>query len=373
MVARGLEADIDVFLFCGDAYRTATPSPTQQQIFAECMKPIAEANIPIIMITGNHDHPASFGKASAIDIFSHLSGDVQVFRKPTSTQIPTRSGPLQLLAMPWPIPSLLLLGKDYKKQSPQILSDILEQKYTDFIRRETATLAPKLPTVLAGHFSGTGSIMGGSERASLILHEPVFSPAQLSPPPIDYVALGHIHHFQNCATDPEATPVVYSSSIERITFNEQDSRKGFVLLDIDGSPKRTTFTFVETPARRFISLYVDATGSQNPTEAILAHVAGKDITNAIVRLRFRITEPQRALIDIARIRAALKSAFAIASIERTAAPIARKQRAEITRDSTLKEALEGYIEQHPHLSDLKKSLIQKALDLEVALDEKRSG
>ncbi|RMF60362.1 MAG: DNA repair exonuclease, partial [Bacteroidetes bacterium] len=82
MVERALEEDIDLFLFCGDAYRTADPTPTQQRTFAECLRPVAERGIPIVMIVGNHDHPVSFGKASALDIFGFLQGEVHVFRQP---------------------------------------------------------------------------------------------------------------------------------------------------------------------------------------------------------------------------------------------------------------------------------------------------
>ena len=48
MVDYALKADIDAFLFAGDAYRTADPTPTQQRLFAECLKPIADAGIPIL-------------------------------------------------------------------------------------------------------------------------------------------------------------------------------------------------------------------------------------------------------------------------------------------------------------------------------------
>ena len=79
----------------------------------------ADAGIPIVMVTGNHDHPVSYGKASAIDIFGYVSGDVHVFRKPEKALIHTRSGPLQLLAMPWPIRSMLLSKEEYRKKTPQ--------------------------------------------------------------------------------------------------------------------------------------------------------------------------------------------------------------------------------------------------------------
>ena len=371
MVQRGLDEDIDVFLFCGDAYRTADPTPTQQKVFAECLKPIADAGLPIVMVTGNHDHPVSFGKASAIDIFGYVSGDVHVFRKPDKAVIETKSGPLQLLAMPWPIRSMLLSKGEYRKKSPLEIREIIEQLYVDFIAAAVEDFDPALPTVLAGHFSVQGSDLAGSERTSLIAHEPKFTPGQLSPPPIDYVALGHIHRFQNRRTDDDAPPVVYCSSIERISFKEWDDRKGFVLVNIEGDDKTTTYEFVETPARRFLSLQIDAREAVDPTEAILAEIAREDVTETIVRIRYHVEEAQVAQIDMQRIREALKPAFVIASIERTVDPVERQRRTVLTRESSLHEAMNSYIDQHDHLASIKDDLIKTALALEVEYEAKR--
>ena len=383
MVARGLEEDIDLFLFCGDAYRTADPTPTQQRTFAECLKPIADAGIPIVMITGNHDHPVSFGKASAIDIFGYVSGDVHVFRTPTKAVVETKSGPLQLLAMPWPIRSMLLSKGEHRKKNPAQVREIIERLYVEYIEEAVGTFDPALPTVLAGHFSVQGSEIAGSERTSLIAHEPKFTPGQLARPPIDYVALGHIHKFQNRnhpeapgamrMARAEAVPVVYSSSIERINFKEAAEQKGFVLVEItaeDGA-KQTAYSFVETPARRFVALSVDARDAAEPTEAILAEIDRHVVADAIVRVRYHIDEAQVAQIDPSRIRGALKEAFAVAAIERTVDPAERQRRTVVTRDATLKEAMERYVAQHDHLAALRDEMIEAALALEAELDAKR--
>ncbi len=373
MVRRGLDEDIDLFLFCGDAYRTADPTPTQQKAFAECLKPVSDAGIPIVMITGNHDHPVSFGKASAIDIFGFVSGNVRLFRKPEKALVETRSGPLQLLAMPWPIRSTLLSKDDHRKKSPLEIRDLIEQLYVDFIETAVQELDPALPTVLAGHFSVQGSEIAGSERTSLIAHEPRFTPGQLSPPPIDYVALGHIHRFQDRRTDPEAPPVVYCSSIERISFKEAGDPKGFVLVTIEAEDgrKQTSYEFVETPARRFLALGVDARAAVDPTERILQEIARHDVEDAIVRVRYHIDEAQVPQIDARRIREALGAAFVVASIERTVDPVERQRRTVLTREATLEEALERYVAQHEHLASIKDDLVQAALALEAEYDARR--
>ncbi len=374
MVARAVEEDVDVFLFAGDAYRTADPTPTQQRTFAECLRPLAKAGIPIVMLVGNHDHPVSFGKASAIDIFAYVAGDVHLFRKPDVAVIPTKSGPLQLVALPWPIRSMLLSKEEHRKKSPQELREFIEQRYVTFIEQAAERLDPSLPAVLAAHLTVQGAEMAGSERTSLIAHEPTFTVGQLAVPPIDYVALGHIHRHQdrNAGHTP---PVVYCGSIEYISFKEADDTKGFVLVDIEAGNgrKETRYTFVPTPARPFVAISVDARGTVDPNEAILQAVARHDVADAIVRVRYHIDEAQAPQVDARRIREALSSAAVIAAIERTVDPVERQRRTVVTRESSLEEAMQRYIEQHDHLTSLKDELIRAALDLETEYESLRKA
>lgn len=383
MVERAIEEDIDLFLFCGDAYRTADPTPTQQKVFAECLRPLADAGIPIVMITGNHDHPVSFGKASAIDIFSYVSGEVHLFRKPATARIETKSGPLQLLAMPWPIRSMLLSKGEYRKLSPVEVREIIETLYVDFIAHAVDAFDPALPTVLAGHFSVQGSEISGSERTSLIAHEPKFTVGQLTPPPIDYVALGHIHKFQNRNREPdsgashvaeaETVPVVYCSSLERISFKEAEERKGFVIVEIEGegTGKRTSYRFVETPARRFLAVEVDAREAADPSEMILQKIEAEAVEDAVVRVRYRIEEAQVAQVDTRRLREALRPAFCIAAIERVVDPVERQRRTVLTREASLQEAMERYIDQRDDLASIREALVEAALALEADYDARR--
>ena len=129
------------------------------------------------------------------------------------------------------------------------------------MRDASAQLDRSLPTVLAAHLTVQGAEISGSERTSLIAHEPKFTVAQLAQPGIDYVALGHIHKRQD-RNEGQHPPVVYSSSIERISFKEHDAQKGFVLVTIDPAQTtpeaRTRFEYVDTPARVFLPLDIDA-------------------------------------------------------------------------------------------------------------------
>jgi len=400
MVKRALKEEVDAFLFCGDAYHTADPTPTQQKIFAQCLRPLADAGVPIILIVGNHDHPVTFGRASSLDIFEHIDGDVYFYRKPEPKVqvVETKSGPLQLIPLPWPIRSQILTKEEYRKMKPDELRQFIEERYVDYVQRRaddvreeragerkdgsTTRLSTDAPTVLAGHVTVQGSEMAGSERTSLISSEPKFTVSQLAVSPIDYVALGHIHHPQNRNPDGHP-PVVYSGSIERVTFKERDERKGFYLVDVDpqrrssddaGASGVTRLEFVETPARPFVAVQVDARDASEPTERILQALDGLDVTDAIVRVRYHVDESQISLVDTTRIRDALDGADKIAAIERTVDPTERKRRTVVTRESNLEDAMRQYVGQHDELSGLEDDLVDAALELQSELEaDRREG
>ncbi len=374
LVARALEEDVDLFLFCGDAYRTADPTPTQQQLFAECLRPVAEAGIPIVMIVGNHDHPVSFGKASSVDIFGYLTGSVHIYRRPTVDRVETKAGPLQLVALPWPIRSVLLSREEHRKKTPEEVRTFIEELYAGFVQQAAEELDPALPAVVAGHFTVQGAEVGGSERTSLIAHEPKFTVGQLTPPGVDYVALGHIHKYQDRNREAfergDGPPVVYPSSLERISFKEHDAEKGFVLVEInaEAGKKTTTYAFVPTPARRFLPIEVDATEAADPTGTIVGAIKLRDVRDAVVRVRYRIDESQVPLIDLSAIRTALAEADTVAAVERVVEPAERKRTSTVQRDATLREAMAQYVAQHEGLAPLKDDLVAAALEIERAVD-----
>ena len=377
MVARAVDEDVDAFVFAGDAYRTADPTPTQQKLFAEALRPVAEAGIPILMVVGNHDHPVSFGKASSVDIFGVLGDDVRVYRTPTRETVETKSGPLRFIAMPWPIRSLILSKDEHRGKSPHEIRAFIEDRYADFIRaaaEEARRDFADVPVVMAGHFSVQGAELSGSERASLIAHEPKWSVGQLAQPGIDYVALGHIHRYQDRNREAyergDGPPVVYSSSIERISFKEHDAEKGFVLVDIDAGAagKTTRYTFVPTPARRFVPIEADLADEADPTAALLAEIARHDVADAVVRVRYRVGEEQATAVDVTAVRDALAAADTVAAIERVVDPGERRRRTRVQRDTSLKDAVQRYVAQHENLGKIQDELVAAALEVEREVD-----
>jgi len=117
------------------------------------------------------------------------------------------------------------------------------------------------------------------------------------------VALGHVHRHQILCTDP---PVAYSGSPERVDFSEEGEEKGYIWVEIDRP--HTRITFVPLPARRFLTLSVDVSGSETPQADLLQTIATAAIPEAIVRLRYKFHPSQVGLIDESALHSALTPA-----------------------------------------------------------------
>src|ERR687894_572000 len=71
-IDRAVAEPVDAVLFCGDAYKTRDPSPTYQREFARRIRRLADANIPVVLLAGNHDLPNAAQRASSTEIFGVL-------------------------------------------------------------------------------------------------------------------------------------------------------------------------------------------------------------------------------------------------------------------------------------------------------------
>ena len=64
LVDYALENEVDLVLFCGDAYKTRDPSPTQQREFAKRINRLSTIGITVFLLIGNHDLPNAIGRAT---------------------------------------------------------------------------------------------------------------------------------------------------------------------------------------------------------------------------------------------------------------------------------------------------------------------
>jgi exonuclease SbcD len=361
-----IERSVDAVLFAGDLYRTPTPNPTWQREFALQLRRLQQADIPIVLVVGNHDISAAFGRATSVDVFSALDlTGTHVIRAPLLFTLPTKSGPLQIAGLPWPTRHFLRTHESYRQLPQQDLLREISRLCARQIRDFADRLDADLPAVLVAHVAAAGALFSGSERTALISSDPALLTSDLANPAFDYVALGHVHRHQDL--NPGGHPaVVYSGSSERVDFGEEGETKGFCSISIDGSggQRVISYEFVPTAARPFVTLDVDISAAEDPTAAVLEAVHRATLTDAVVRVRYTADAGQR--VDTDSVRRALEAAGAhyVAAIAAAAVPKERLRRVAVPQDASTALALERFIDNRPDLEPHREILERYALQLE---------
>ena len=310
-----LEAGVELAVFAGDAYKTRDPNQTHQREFAQCLAKLTKAGVPVVMLAGNHDIPNTKGRANAIEIFGELAGErLRVFDHPDRAVVETKGGArVQIAAMPYLIKSLVLSREENKDQGVQGTTQLIVDRYTAGINALAASCDPDLPTILMGHFSVANAKLSANQ-VGYLTNEPEVPLSVLTQAPFDYVALGHIHRYQDLHKGQQP-PVVYSGSIERIDFGERSEEKGFALVDL--LKGGTEVKHVRVKTRPFVEIEVDATeAGDDPTDMILAAIKKQPIEEAIVKVAYKIKSEQQAALRETDIRAALNASHLTVSIHK---------------------------------------------------------
>lgn len=363
-----LQQNVDFFLFSGDAYKTINPSPTQQRLLMRCFLRLYKANIPVVIVVGNHDNPLSFGKATSLDIFGELPVEgFHVIAKPASFILATKSGPIQIVGIPWPNRTNITTTQQNSIKSSNMITDYIAESLSAIIQNFAHKLDPNLPAVLAGHLTVSSGIFSGSEKRAIYGNDPVLLPSQLAIPPFDYVALGHLHRYQNL--NPNGYPaIVYSGSIERVDFGERKEEKGFCLVTFE-KKGITTHEFIKTPTRPFIQIEVKLTSESDHTEQILAELQKYQINDAVVKILYHVPANIKDLVDLQKIVQACSCAHYLVSITPVRSFESREKRIGMNSSIDFLAALETYFSSKEELKNKKNELIQKTMDLHHEISE----
>jgi exonuclease SbcD len=297
--------EADLAIFAGDAFKNRDPEPTQQREFAQRIKRLADA-VPTLLLVGNHDMPGMAAKASSVDIFRALDvPGVIVGQGAEGRVIATRRGPLYLAWMPYPMRNRLLAREEHLGKTIEELDLALRLAAANVLRDLAAGAASQeMPRVLAAHLSIAEAKLG-SERTVMLGHDVAVNGSALSDPGWDYVALGHIHKHQ-ILNPGESPPVVYSGSLERIDFGEEEEEKGFCWVEVERG--RVRWDFVPVRARPFRTVRVDVREAADPTAAAMEAISGLEADGAVVRVMIRMRADQQALLREREIEAALEQA-----------------------------------------------------------------
>ena len=311
-----VDSRVDLALFCGDAYKSRDPSQTHQREFARRIARLASEDIPVFLVAGNHDMPLVTSRATALEIFHTLDVSMVYIGDTLRTHlIPTKTGPVQIVALPWIRRSEFLSRDDTRGLTPDEVNETIERKLSELVRSHAEALDGSIPAVLAGHVSVGGATLA-SEQSMMLGRDHVLLRSSVALPQFDYVALGHVHRHQVLGRDPL---VVYSGSLQRVDFGEEKDEKGFCLVDLDpdtpAGQRLRDFQFLTVGARRFITISVDVERSDpDPTATVVGAIAAHDVEGAVVRVMITLPGELEGQLRDGDIRRALEDAHFVASI-----------------------------------------------------------
>jgi exonuclease SbcD len=290
-----VDQNVDAVLFAGDAFHRRRPTPAELVAFQRPLQRFnAEHDIDVLAFNGNHD-VESGDLPSALELFSR---ELDLHTEPgiwTPSGTLFTPGEVAVCTLPWTPVSRLIAsrGGGDRDDNHQLAAQIL----IEIAREQRAQISG--PAVLMLHWS----VSGASTPTGVLtdeFRETVIPLADLESLGFDAIVCGHIHKPQ-LLDGP--TLGFYTGSPMPVDFGEASVEHGVALLDVDGA--RTLYTFVPIESRPFVTLDLD--GAQMQT---LPDTEWQDVTDAVVRVRYRATEEQARRVDHAAIARALMDAGA---------------------------------------------------------------
>lgn len=270
---------IDAVIIAGDIFDKSIPSADAVQLFDDFLNFWAELNLPVFIISGNHDSAErlSFG----LNIFSHnniyispvYNGEIK------SITLKDNYGNINFYLLPFLKPSMVrpFFPDEEIKSHTQALKIALKNLPLNKDERN----------ILIAHQFVTGAVVSNSEEINVggldNIDAHIFDD-------FDYVALGHIHTPQTILRDT----IRYCGSLLKYSFSEANQQKSATIIDITTKEQINITTFPIKPLhdmRKIKGSYAELTNRQNyintnTDDYIFATLTDEeDIPDAISRLR----------------------------------------------------------------------------------------
>ncbi|AXG76693.1 exonuclease SbcCD subunit D [Streptomyces paludis] len=230
LVATVRTHDVDVVVVAGDVYDRAVPSLGAVELFDRTLHRLADAGVPAVMISGNHDSARRLGVGAGLmgRAGIHLRTDPAGCGEPVV--LADRHGDVAFYGLPYLEPALVreefeeLAARPDRAGQPVGHEAVLGAAM-DRVRADLAGRAAGTRSVVLAHAFVVGGVPSESER-DITVGGVAFVPAGVFDG-VDYVALGHLHGAQTLTER-----VRYSGSPLAYSFSEATHRKTVWLVEL---------------------------------------------------------------------------------------------------------------------------------------------
>lgn len=211
------EEKADAVLIAGDVYDKSVPSAEAVTLFDDFLFRLAKRNLPVLIISGNHDSPErlAFGNRllehSGIHIAPVYDGDIQ------PVTLEDTYGAVDFWLLPFLKPAHV----------KRFFPDAGIESYTDAVRTavEKMGIDTGRRNVLLTHQFVTGASPCESEEISVGGSDNVDAAVFAG---FDYVALGHIHGPQNIGSNR----IRYCGTPLKYSFSEENHHKSVTVIEM---------------------------------------------------------------------------------------------------------------------------------------------
>lgn len=307
------DTHIEAVIIAGDVFDRQIPSAGAVQLFDDFLNFWAELNLPVFIISGNHD------SAERLSFGAHIFSQNNIYISPVyNGQIKPISlndayGKINFYLLPFIKPATVR----------PFFPDEKINSYTEAVQ----TVLNNLPlnkderNILIAHQFVTGAVLSDSEEIVVggldNVDAHVFDA-------FDYVALGHIHTPQTILRDS----IRYCGTLLKYSFSEANQQKCATVIDIKAKGQMDITAYPVKPLhdmRKIKGTYAELTDRQNyigtdTDDYILATLTDEeDVPDAIGRLRS--IYPNIMQLDYDNIRTRTRNNIEAVDINTSKAPL----------------------------------------------------
>ena len=208
---------IDGIIMAGDIYDKSVPSAEAVKLFDEMLTRLVSINLPIFVISGNHDSAERIGfgsdilSAAKVYMSRVYNGNLQ------KIELEDDYGKINVYLLPFIKPATVknIYKEAEIKDYDDALEYVLSQEKIDETKRN----------VIVSHQFVTGAMRSESEEVSVGGLDNVSVENYEA---FDYVALGHIHRAQQMGRESAR----YAGTLLKYSFSEEKHNKSMTIVDL---------------------------------------------------------------------------------------------------------------------------------------------
>ena len=220
--------EVDAIIVAGDIFDTGSPPSYARELYNRFVVQLQQTGCQLVVLAGNHDSVATLNESR--DILAFLKTTVVASAGHAPFILQQRDGTPGAIFCPVPFlrPRELVTSQagHSSGEKQQLLLSAISDYYQQQYEAACALRGDRpLPIVASGHLTTVGASKSDAVRDIYIGTLEAFPASHF--PPVDYIALGHIHRAQKIGGSEH---ISYSGSPIALSFDETGKSKSVNLV-----------------------------------------------------------------------------------------------------------------------------------------------